>query len=186
MLKNLLSNAFKFTDHGSVKLRIQAEPKGVSYDSKALNEAERVISFAVKDTGIGIPKNKQQLIFEAFQQADGTTSRKYGGTGLGLSISREIARHLGGELRVESTVGKGSTFTLYLPVRYEKLDSTTDAHDADEESADAETEAFLDDVFQPEVMRPEVLRTERNPDEKLDDRDKIREAIGCSSSSETT
>ncbi|MDB5613479.1 MAG: putative sensory histidine kinase, partial [Devosia sp.] len=110
---NLLSNAFKFTARGEVKLRFGLEDAIAGRRGRA---ALRRLSVAVTDTGIGIPEDKQKLIFEAFQQADGTTSRKYGGTGLGLSISREIANLLGGELRVQSTPGKGSTFTLVVPL----------------------------------------------------------------------
>jgi signal transduction histidine kinase/HAMP domain-containing protein len=105
VLKNLLSNAFKFTEEGEVSLTIGRGSDGVS--------------FTVSDTGIGVPEDKLDVIFEAFRQADGTTSRKFGGTGLGLSISREIAHLLGGEIRVRSTVGRGSTFVLWLPLRLE-------------------------------------------------------------------
>jgi HAMP domain-containing protein/signal transduction histidine kinase/DNA-binding response OmpR family regulator len=118
ILRNLLSNAFKFTEKGRVSLDIEVDERRGNYGSAALNQADQVIALRVVDTGIGIPVEKQRMIFEAFQQADGTTGRKYGGTGLGLSISREIARLLGGEIRVVSTPGEGSTFTFYLPRDY--------------------------------------------------------------------
>src|SRR5205085_2996597 len=116
ILKNLLANAFKFTHEGGVRLLIERAPADTVFTNDVLRDADDVIAFAVSDTGIGVPSDKLRLIFEAFQQADGTTSREYGGTGLGLSVSREIARVLGGEIAVRSTVGEGSIFTLYLPL----------------------------------------------------------------------
>jgi HAMP domain-containing protein/signal transduction histidine kinase/CheY-like chemotaxis protein len=123
ILKNLLSNAFKFTERGSVSLQIRPSTGHQRFGLETLNQSKLVLAFSVKDTGIGIPQEKQDIIFEAFQQADGTTSRKYGGTGLGLTISREIARLLGGIIDVQSTPGSGSVFTLYLPALYTGVDA---------------------------------------------------------------
>ncbi|SFD27186.1 Signal transduction histidine kinase [Chitinophaga sp. CF118] len=118
ILKNLLSNAFKFTDKGEVKLRIYEAKRNWKLLNYSLDGADRVVAFEIKDTGIGISKDKQNIIFEAFQQAEGSTSRKYGGTGLGLSISRGLADLLGGSIELESETGRGSTFTLFLPLNY--------------------------------------------------------------------
>ncbi|HLI93265.1 MAG TPA: response regulator, partial [Puia sp.] len=134
ILKNLLSNSFKFTEKGEVKLRIYEANHNFKPGTPTLDAARQVVGFAISDTGIGIPQEKQNIIFEAFQQAEGSTSRKYGGTGLGLSISRGLAELLGGTIELESTPGRGSTFTLFVPIESsgvipkEAADSLTSAY----------------------------------------------------------
>lgn len=169
ILKNLLSNAIKFTDKGRVSLRI-SRIQDHSGASRSSHEGGH-IAFAVVDTGIGISKDKRELVFEAFQQADGTTSRKYGGTGLGLTISRELAGLIGGHIEIESEEGKGSTFTLFVP------DSETGPYLTSWNEVSPEEE----DSFAPAHQRKELLIPNielNNPDllvssEVEDDRDQL-------------
>ncbi len=172
VIKNLLSNAFKFTESGGVKLRIGVA-EGRQFASEALSRAEAVLEFTVEDTGVGIPHDKLRLIFEAFQQADGTTSRRYGGTGLGLSISREIARLLGGEIHVASEVSKGSSFTLFLPASYRPVEHphADDLTGAVVLASDSEGNGGRRPVIEPQELDPALLL----PSEVRDDRDDIQD-----------
>jgi CheY-like chemotaxis protein/two-component sensor histidine kinase len=158
VLKNLLSNAFKFTEQGSVRLNVRLASEGWNADHPILS-AGGAVAFEVTDTGVGIPPEKQKIIFEAFQQADASTSRKYGGTGLGLAISRELANLLGGEIQLQSSPGKGSSFTLYLPLRYAGPVSAPKSGTA----ASMRSPAAL-----PTVRSPETV-----PERIPDDRDEI-------------
>ncbi|GAB2504435.1 HAMP domain-containing protein [Lysobacter humi (ex Lee et al. 2017)] len=178
ILKNLLSNAMKFTEHGSVRMAGRVVRGGWTEGHKVLDTSPTVIAIDVTDTGIGISADKQRIVFEAFQQADAGTSRKYGGTGLGLAISREIAGLLGGELTLSSQPGKGSTFTLYLPLRYTQPEVAESPRPRPGLSnamalaaADAETEAMAlptpeavsDDRERLDTERPTLLVVEDDP-----------------------
>jgi CheY-like chemotaxis protein len=181
VLKNLLANALKFTEEGGVVLRIELAPDGTQFASPLLATAESVLAFSVIDTGIGIPEDKLRLIFESFQQADGTTSRRYGGTGLGLSISREIARLLGGEIHVHSEPGKGSTFTLYLPSTYVPLEAESGELRALEDRLDTlvrEGRALVDEstrlLDSPDSTSPSTAPWLMEPSEVEDDREDVQ------------
>jgi signal transduction histidine kinase/CheY-like chemotaxis protein/HAMP domain-containing protein len=181
ILKNLLSNAFKFTHRGQVTLTIDRVDGGWGPENEELDRAHEVLAFSVNDSGIGISADKQQIIFEAFQQADGSTSRKYGGTGLGLAISRELSKLLGGEIRLVSAPGKGSIFTLYIPQTYIGSRSTrprTAAEIALRKPPDVElSELFLDGGAH--IMPAPIVGEEREQEtltlnEAQDDRDSLQ------------
>jgi CheY-like chemotaxis protein/signal transduction histidine kinase/HAMP domain-containing protein len=160
VLKNLLSNAFKFTKTGGVQLSVTAVVSGWNADHPILRAVPQVVAFEVTDSGIGIPPEKQKIIFEAFQQADASTSRKYGGTGLGLAISRELSGLLGGEIQLRSTPGHGSTFTLYLPLRYVGPASMHAAPTSKQSAPEALRMPALRQVAVPEHM-PEAILDDR-------------------------
>jgi len=167
VLKNLLSNAFKFTEQGGVRLSVAPAGAGWSEGHPILSKAAAVVAFEVADTGIGIPAEKQRIIFEAFQQADAGTSRKYGGTGLGLAISRELASLLGGEIQLRSTPGKGSTFTLYLPQTYVGPSGTLVAGKEGKPAAGAPLQLSAVNVTERPVEEIEDDRENLRPDEAI-------------------
>ncbi|HYC83866.1 MAG TPA: response regulator [Chryseosolibacter sp.] len=165
VLKNFLSNAFKFTEQGGkVTLTIGKPGQNTKFASKTLNTTTSVFAFTVADNGIGIPRDKQEAIFAAFQQVDGSTKRKYGGTGLGLSISRELSQLLGGEIHLESKEGSGSTFTLYIPGDVKKTPAS--AEDIIAQTAKAEATAsspadWLDSLTPDDQFRATIIEDDR-------------------------
>ncbi len=171
ILKNLLSNAFKFTEKGNVSLSIEKPFNGIPFFNKNLT-TDKTIAFKVTDTGIGLPVEKQKIIFDAFQQADSRTSRKYGGTGLGLAISLEISKILGGEIHLESEEGKGSTFTLFLPVcppEKEVIAQEIKYEEVIDSNVTPDTEVVSTDVVKTIQMEVESIpddRRELTPGEK--------------------
>jgi signal transduction histidine kinase/CheY-like chemotaxis protein len=176
ILKNLLSNSFKFTEKGEVKLNIALANRKWKPGNAVLDNAEKVVAFSIIDTGIGIPQDKQQIIFEAFQQAEGSTSRKYGGTGLGLSISRGLAELLGGTIELESDAGAGSTFTLYLP-----LDKVDESAHFDKRSYEtfAPEKKELDEILNTLKMTEDGIETKKmaSVDEMLNEAGDDRNSI---------
>ncbi len=166
VLKNLLSNAFKFTKLGSVNLKIHTPAKEAKFNRKALAH-EKTIAFSVIDTGIGIPEDRAIAIFEAFQQGDGSTSRKYGGTGLGLTISKELARLMGGEIQLESIAGAGSTFTLYLPLDFEPANIETESPKIEPTPSASTPPARVTEKPEP-VERPVEIIDKFLPDDRDD------------------
>jgi CheY-like chemotaxis protein/HAMP domain-containing protein len=174
VLKNLLSNAFKFTERGSVQMRAAVATSGWNPEQEILNGANTVIAFSVTDSGIGIPKEKHAVIFEAFQQGDTGTSRKYGGTGLGLSISRQITRLLGGEIQINSAPGVGSTFTLYLPLIYPAQPLETSVADGDGDGAGSPHEVKpMMTASSRVVLAPVVDRAVSDDRAQIEDGDRI-------------
>ena len=143
ILKNLLANAFKFTKRGRVVLRIDRAPPGIAYKSESLRRATAVLALSISDTGTGIPLDKQEIVFEAFHQADASVTRSYGGTGLGLTISRDYARVLGGEIGLSSIPGTGSTFTIYLPLSPEDVEAGDAGDSAEQRPREGAREAVL-------------------------------------------
>src|SRR4029077_9968785 len=169
VLKNVLSNAVKFTEKGGVRLSVFAAETGWSEGHPVLGRSASVVAFEVTDTGIGIPPEKQRIIFEAFQQADAGTSRKYGGTGLGLAISRELAGLLGGEIQLRSAPDEGSTFTLYLPQTY--VGPSTGAAAADAKASATPTPGQLATAFvSKRAIEPITVKDDREdlqPDDAI-------------------